>query len=467
VLEFKAPYEKLSVDVGDNTISTDETLAINITPQTVFTDNKKKPVDKMLLRPGVLVEIAGDKIGTTVTATTVKVKTNLQDWEVDLEGYFEKLEGDTALIDGRKIKLEKGAKIKGEGEWSKHSFSSFEDMQLGAVAKVEGIRKADGFIYANVVKTKKNDFSKNEKELRLKLSQNLASPFFEQENIASAKNLSGGVVKIGGKDFKLVESLEIQTYVNKVGFKLVPRYIKDLERNDPSKLLFRFYVVEDATPNAFAFADGSVFIHTGLLKMLKNEAQLASVLGHEIAHATHEHTRRSFDSLSSKIPDWADKSGVFSDTSLIKFGSGLFKNHFDREMENQADRVGLLYMYEAGYDPRESPKVWRELSKVSKENSVENFLYSSHPLTTARLKNLNREIAYNYYQTDFSEMMVRSDEYKETFGVYFGWIKKPERPQPTPTPTVAPTPTPSKPGTTTAPKTTKPARTVRPKGRRP
>ncbi len=153
-------------------------------------------------------------------------------------------------------------------------------------------------------------------------------------------------------------------------------------------------------------------------------------------------------------------------------------------MENQADRVGLMYMHDAGYDPREVPKIWRELDRLltsavketnsgnrntssvsvtdilpkSSKNKVENFLYSSHPEAVARLKNLNREIAYNYYDTDFSQTKVKADEYRESVGYYFGWIKKPEPPKPAPTQT--------KTTTNTSPKTTKtPTKTTKPKKR--
>jgi hypothetical protein len=448
ILSVDATEGKLLVDLGDNVITTDESVKVNINSKTNFLDKKKKPVDIKLLRPGVLLEIEGQKLGTDVTADRVTVLTNLQDWEVTVAGYFEKLDGDTAEIDGQRIKLETNAKIKGADEWKSRDFNSFNDMMLGSEARVEGVRKSDGIVYAARITTKPNSFTKSEKELRLKLSQNLNLTGVEVD-AGAVKQLSNGNVEIGGKKFKLVESLEVQTYVNKVGFKLVPRYIKDLDRNDPSKLSFRFYAVEDPTPNAFAFADGSVFIHTGLLKILKNEAQLAGVIGHEMAHATYEHSRRTNESLLVKVPVVGEKLGVLSKGDLVTFGLGVFANKFSRDMENEADRVGLRYMFDAGYDPRESPKVWRELSKLTQTNSIETFLYSSHPEATARLKSLNREIAYNYYDTDFSKTLVKTDEYMAALGLYFGWIKKPERPKATPTPaptkpatTAKPTPTP-------------------------
>lgn len=464
------------VDLGDNTITTEEAVTVSITPKTTFVNKKKKPVDANLLRPGVLLEIDGEKQGVSVVASKITVLTNLEEWKVDLEGYFEKLDADTAEIDGQRVKLDNKWKIKGAESWKGKDFKSFNDIMLGSEVKIKGLRKSDGIVYAAEVTTEPNDFTKDEKELRLKLSQNLGLTGIEVD-AGLVKNLSNGTAVIGGQKFKLVEDLGVQTYVNKVGFKLVPRYIKDLDRTDPSKLSFRFYVVEDNSPNAFAFADGSVFIHTGLLKILKNEAQLAGVIGHEMAHATHEHSRRSKDSVLSQGMSVGTKIGVLAKDDLATFGLGILKNKFDRDMENQADRVGLRYMYDADYDPRESPKVWREMDRLLKSaagetnsnNStltgsvidllikdnkakVENFLYSSHPEAIARLRNLNRQIANNYYETDFSQSKVKTEEYREALGYYFGWIKKPVKPQTIPT------------DTKTTPKTTKtPTKATKPK----
>ena len=117
ILSVDSGAGKLFVDLGDNTISTNESVIVNINSKTVFLNSKKNPIDVNLLRPGVSLEIDGEKFGTEVTATKVLVRTNLENWQVDLAGYFEKLDGETAIIDGQRIKLESGAKIKGAEDW--------------------------------------------------------------------------------------------------------------------------------------------------------------------------------------------------------------------------------------------------------------------------------------------------------------------------------------------------------------
>ncbi len=85
--------------------------------------------------------------------------------------------------------------------------------------------------------------------------------------------------------------------------------------------MFRFYVLEDDTPNAVALVDGSVFIHTGMLKLLENEAQVAIVLGHEIAHVTNEHVRRR---VQASVP-LAWLSAIVGATTVQSIGSGQRK----------------------------------------------------------------------------------------------------------------------------------------------
>jgi hypothetical protein len=420
VLEFPEPYNRLVLDIGETNFTTRETTEVEITADTQFMNKRGIPIEKSVVRPGMELEIQGERFGTHVVARTVKVITNIENWEVEVKGYFEKLEGDIARIDGQAVVLGQGVVIQGDKEWKGKQFRSFSEMMLGSEVEIKGIRQPDGLIIAKEGKTRPNVFTGTDKKLIKAAQDNLALP--------PSNKLAGGKVKIGNKEFKLVESLELQSYVTQVGYKVIPHYVKDMPREDPGKLTYRFYVIEDDSFNAFALPDGSVFVHTGLLKMLKNEAQLAAVLGHEIAHVTYEHSSKRWgkllvlSSISQVTEPVLKEFGLKTIGDLVKFGLGVFSNKFSRDMENQADRVGLFYMFEAGYDPREAPKVWRELLKVVKEDAVSNFLYSDHPSARARLRNLNREIAYNYYNADLREKITGEEEYYAAVGRYLGMV---------------------------------------------
>lgn len=418
VIEFKTPYERLSLDLGDNNYTSKEVTEVVINSNTQFFNNKNKPLDKTFLRPGMRVELKAERFGSQIVANTVKVKIDIEKWETEVKGYLEKIDGDKAWVSGQAIRFTDGAIVSGDNEWKGKTFHSFGEMMLGSNLEIKGVRAADGIVYVKEGKTKPNLYSNADKNLVLAVQKGLFLPAQNQ--------LSGGNVKIGNREFKLVQSLELQSYVTLIGYKMIPRYIKDLPNDYPGKMTYRFYVIEDDSFNAFALPDGSVFIHTGLMKTLKNEAQLAAVIGHEIAHVTHEHSRRTMET-NAKLA-WialaAGIAGAALDNSLIalagQFGAGLLSNKFGRNLEDQADQVGLFYMYDAGYDPREAPKVWREISRTVKQDAVSNFLYSDHSSATARLKNLNQDIAYNYYETDFSQTITNREKYMKIIEKYFG-----------------------------------------------
>lgn len=499
VLEFSEPYNRMVLDVGESNFTTREATDVVIEADTRFLNQKGIPIERSVIRPGMELEIYGERLGSRIVAHLVKVKTKIEYWEVDVKGYFEKLEGEVARIDGQSVvilpkrfaltkdsfkSLEKSLKkrsndaqailrkletlcdqeffgeaafldavratlgeeamtqyqslilqhvrteltgIQGDKEWDGKTFRSFREIPIGAEVEIKGVRQPNGLIVVKSGKVKPNLLTRTERELIKMVQNNLILP--------PPNRLIGGKVKIGDREFKLVESLELQQYVTQIGYKLIPRYIKDMPRDDPAKLIYRFYVVEDDSFNAFALPDGSVFVHTGLLKQLKNEAQLAAVLGHEIAHITYEHPSRRWGKLiwlvlvNQTTEQILEEFGLKKIADLTRFGLGIFSNKLSRDMESQADRVGLFYMHEAGYDPREAPKVWRELLKVVREDAISNFIYSDHPSAKARLRNLNREIAYNYYGVDFTTTTAGEVEYQRVVGRYFGLV--PKRPSPT------------------------------------
>lgn len=443
VLDFKAPYEALLVDIDENNFSKSETTAISISSTTRFSAKKNKTFDKTLLRPGMRIEISGERFGNQINATEIKLNTDLEKWEEKVEGYFESLDGDRAWIGGTSVKLSPGATIRGEKEWTGKSFSSFSQMMLGSQVSVKGVRRPDGIVYAAAGETRPNLLTDTDKQLIVAVQKNIVAP----------SNLAGGKGKVLGREVKFADSLELQTYITRVGYKLIPRYQKEMSKDDPAKITYRFAVIEDDTFNAFALPDGSVFIHTGLLKELKNEAQLAAVLGHEIAHVTHEHSRKRMANAEkmSWIALGVGVAGAALKSDALALGAGLglkmMSNKFGRDQEDQADKVGLYYMGQAGYDPREAPKVWRERLKFVKEDAVSNFIYSDHSSAFARLKHLNRELAFSYYDTDFKNAVIGADSYRNVVGVYFGWIPKPPpaRTVPAASPPVKPAPTKSKP----------------------
>jgi len=152
--------------------------------------------------------------------------------------------------------------------------------------------------------------------------------------------------------------------VRRIMNRIVPPHV-DADR-------IRIHVVESNEWNARAMANGAIWVNTGLLDDTSDD-ELAVILGHELAHYTYEHARRS-----TKNP-------------LLAWGSG-----YSRNLEDQADRVGLRYAYEAGFDVERALGLWsRERSRLG-EDDAPNWFSVDHSRATDRIKNIRRELQLNY-----------------------------------------------------------------------
>ncbi len=161
---------------------------------------------------------------------------------------------------------------------------------------------------------------------------------------------------------------------------------------------WKFYVIEnDKVPNAFCLANGHVFVYTGLFKYIDNDAQLATVMAHEIAHAIAHHVaeRLSVAQLTglaaAVATDIAARNGG-EYTQLYQAAIGIGSQvgvmlPYSRMQESEADHIGLIIMAMACYDPREALKFWEKFSKAGKEPIV---YLSTHPTSKSRIEQLKR-----------------------------------------------------------------------------
>ncbi len=197
----------------------------------------------------------------------------------------------------------------------------------------------------------------------------------------------------------------------------------------------RIVVIRDATLNAFAMPDGLVYVHTGLLSRMENEAQLATILGHELAHVSHRDAlqfARGEGSLLSTVaaavagpakprPTTDSLSaGVRSPTANTITGLGLTVaataavKGYGSDLEREADREAVKRLAGAGYDVREAPKAYRALLSESAERGpVETFLLGTPAALQERIETTNR-LATTTYASVASETgrMVTSDDFE-------------------------------------------------------
>lgn len=153
---------------------------------------------------------------------------------------------------------------------------------------------------------------------------------------------------------------------------------------------WQFTVFENDEPNAFALPGGKVGVYTGLFKVAKNDAQLATVLAHEVGHAIARHgAERMSQGVLAQLGGVAvgaatgNQAYVDAYTQLATLGVIL---PYSRTQESEADEIGLMLMAEAGYDPREAVKLWQNFEALGGERPPE-FL-STHPAEGTRIERL-------------------------------------------------------------------------------
>lgn len=159
---------------------------------------------------------------------------------------------------------------------------------------------------------------------------------------------------------------------------------------------WEFNLVEDDQLNAWCLPGGKVVFYTGILPICKNKDGIAAVMGHEIAHAFAKHGQeRMTTSYGQQLGGMAvalGTSGQPSDTqylwnSLYGISSQVGMLAYSRTHETEADRLGMVFMIMAGYDPEEAIEVWRRMKQESEGTAPPEFL-STHPSNDSRIQDL-------------------------------------------------------------------------------
>jgi beta-barrel assembly-enhancing protease len=187
----------------------------------------------------------------------------------------------------------------------------------------------------------------------------------------------------------LVPNAGLQRYVNHVGRWLAAQS----ERPD---LPWQFGVLDSPNVNAFAVPGGTIFITRGLLERMRNEAELAGVLGHEIVHVLRKHHLKAIqkgaqgalagDAMSAALKD---RAGPARD-KLISFGTEMYSRGLDKSDELEADRMGIVIAARAGYDAYGLPSVLQTLQAMSAQDSTLALMFKTHPAPADRLLELDK-----------------------------------------------------------------------------
>lgn len=210
-------------------------------------------------------------------------------------------------------------------------------------------------------------------------------------------------VQLGLSSF---EQLKQETPISKdpqmnAALQRVGMQIAKVATKDMPEAQWEFVVFESQEPNAFCLPGGKVGVYTGIFPIAKTEAGLATVIGHEVAHATARHgAERMSRQMVLAGGQEVVKAGVGTrldpasqQLALMAYGLGAqvgLELPFSRAQELEADRIGLTYMARAGYDPAQAVEFWQRFSELDKGGDSTPAFLRTHPMDKERIQDLKK-----------------------------------------------------------------------------
>ncbi len=179
----------------------------------------------------------------------------------------------------------------------------------------------------------------------------------------------------------------------------ISRYMQQNGYGDKYNYNWEFNLVQDKAINAWCMPGGKVAVYTGILPVTQTDAGLATVMAHEIAHAVAGHaSERASQGAGAQILGGVLSGGNATLGQLYGLGGGLALLKFSRTQESEADRLGLIFMAMAGYDPNNALTFWQRMAQASQGGAPPEFL-STHPSDATRISDIQKRIpeAMKYY----------------------------------------------------------------------
>lgn len=259
----------------------------------------------------------------------------------------------------------------------------------------------------------------------------------DQEIALGSQSAPQFTQEYGGK----VENAALQQYVTGIGLKMA----KETEAQNPS-LPWEFTLLNTDVVNAFALPGGKVFFTRALAERLTTEAQMAGVIGHEIGHVTAQHAAQRIASQTALEAGITATAAVVDNSGnqriqqfgalgvpALGVGSQLVQLKFGRNEELEADRLGMRYMSNVGYNPRGQLEVMQVLKQLAAGNSQLEIL-ATHPDPDARIAQVQQLLNTQYAS------MVNNPQYqdfKDRYQSQFLSVIKKLPPAPKPKPATA------------------------------
>ena len=233
------------------------------------------------------------------------------------------------------------------------------------------------------------------------LLRNAPAETSEQEEIQIGRQLAGNLLGAA----PLVKDERLQRYVNRVG-----RWVA--AQGERPDLQWTFAVLESDDLNAFALPGGYVFVTKGLFNLLANEAELAGVLGHEVAHVMLRHHLKVLKKsqaielvgglLGSQV---AQRDTFGARQALLGKGAEALARGLDKSAEFEADHAGIVLATRAGYVPYGLPEVLRRMGSRNPRDASLSLLFKTHPLPQERLEKLGDAMGASFDRFDAAKAL--------------------------------------------------------------
>lgn len=309
--------------------------------------------------------------------------------KIKLNGYAEYRKGDILVVEGQEVWITPGVNFKGKG------IPSVDRIPLGYEVKIDGLRRPDGLVMARKVEAKPNGTALFEPEVMQ------ATNSIEQEWVRSGRMFEpteeGNEENIG----RIVETGPKVERVRRIMDRLRPPHLRNQD--------IRVRVVDTEEWNAAAMGNGAIWVYSGLIDEMSDD-ELAVILGHELAHYSHEHSRRQAKrnmiaqmialggALTAEAFGSERTAQIVGLSALL--GLTVYASGYSRDLEDQADRVGLRYAHEGGFDVSKAVPLWERFRhKYGESDSVTNFFLGSHSRPSDRIRNIQGELEMNYYSS--------------------------------------------------------------------
>ena len=207
--------------------------------------------------------------------------------------------------------------------------------------------------------------------------------FLSENNVVKGTSEAAMVTRVGQKI-----AIAAERYLTANGH---AGYLKDYQ--------WEYNLVNDKTVNAWCMPGGKIVVYTGILPIAKNEAGLAAIMGHEVAHALANHGQQRMSAgMLQQVGAVGLNVALQDDENLELYNQaygistqvgGMLP--FSRSHETEADSIGIILMAIAGYNPEEAPEIWKRMSAQSGGQAPPEFL-STHPSNESRIANLTSQV---------------------------------------------------------------------------